>query len=524
MNRWISEDIAVLYTACYAYHKNKSTSFCCQTSYKKTLMKNKKILFIEAPYSYASAGKELVGKYFPLGIGYLASYIRQFGYSVKIFQPTADELYDRELKELIKSFEPFIIGISVMTPSYPRAVEICDIIKSLNKNIFTILGGHHVSAVGKEILEQSANTDFAVIGEGEVTLHELVKSLETAKPNYAEIKGLVWRDNERNIFVNENRELINDIDSLPFPARDLVDMSKFRLHSYIDFGRKSTTMITTRGCPYKCAFCSSWLTMGARYRFRSVENIMKEVRELVDSGVDHIVFEDDTMALKRERIMAICDALTAMPNRPTWYCLTRVDTMDYELAKKFKAAGCRMVNFGIESGSPEVLKMIGKKISLDKAVEAIGACKKAGLRTQCTFVIGFPIDTEKTMAMTYNIARKINPTIAIFFPLTPYPGTKLYNEFLDSSMVPHSIAEWQNYIVHDNTTGISLNANYTGPEIKALANKYNRKFYLRPVHWPGMLKTVSNISDLLRLLRGAIYLLTTSLKERKKVHSFSKSS
>ncbi len=479
-------------------------------------MKNNRILFIEAPYSYASAGKEVVGRYFPLGIGYLASYMRQFGYSVKIFQPTADELYNEELKEIITSFDPSLAGISIMTPSYPRAVEICNLIKLLNKKIVTVFGGHHVSAIGKEVLYQSSNTDFAVMGEGEVTLHELVQSLESARSHYTEIKGLVWRDTEGNIHTNESRELISDIDSLPFPARDLVDTDKFRLHSYIDFGKKSTTMITTRGCPYKCAFCSSWLTMGTRYRFRSVENIMQEVKELVNEGIDHIVFEDDTMALKRDRIMSICEEFMKMPNRPTWYCLTRVDTMDYELAKKFKAAGCKMVNFGIESGSPEVLKMIGKKISLDKAVEAIKACKKAGLRTQCTFIVGFPIDTEITMDMTYKIAKKIDPTIAIFFPLTPYPGTKLYNEFLDSSMVPHSVAEWQNYIVHDNRSGISLNNNYTGQEIKALANKYNRKFYLRPSHWPSMIRTVSNVSDLLRLLRGAIYLLTNTLQEVRK--------
>lgn len=481
-------------------------------------MKNKRILFIEAPYSYASSGKEVVGKYFPLGIGYLASYIRQFGYSVKIFQPNLEESHDLELKELITTFNPFLVGISVMTPSYPRAIEICNMIKTVNREIITVLGGHHVSAVGKDVLEQSPNTDFSVIGEGEITLHELVQSFESDRPNYDKIKGLVWRDNSGNLHVNESRELINDIDSLPFPARDLVDMKQYRLHSYIDFGKKSATMITTRGCPYKCAFCSSWLTMGARYRFRSVENIIKELKELVDNGIDHIVFEDDTMALKRDRIMAICDALMSMSNRPTWYCLTRVDTMDYELAKKFKAAGCKMVNFGIESGSPEVLKMIGKKISLEKAVEAVKACKKAGLRTQCTFIIGFPIDTENTMDMTYKIAKKIDPTIAIFFPLTPYPGTKLYNEFLDSSMVPHSVEEWQNYIVHDNTIGISLNSNYSGQEIKALANRFNRKFYLRPAHWLSMLKTVSNVSDLLRLLRGAIYLLTISFKELRKIN------
>ena len=476
-------------------------------------MKNKRILFVEAPYSYAGAGKQVVGKYFPLGIGYLASYIRQFGYSVKIFQPSSENSFSQELSDIIASFDPSLVGISVMTPSYPRAVEICDMIKEIDASIFTVLGGHHVSAVGKDVLVQSPNTNFAVVGEGELTFHELVQSIESDNSNHEKINGLVWRDSKGVIHVNNSRELIKDIDSLPLPARDLVEMDQYRLHSYIDFGTKSATMVTSRGCPYKCAFCSSWLTMGARYRFRSVDSIMAEIRELVASGIDHIVFEDDTMALKRSRIEAICDAMIAMPNRPTWYCLTRVDTMDYELAKKFRDAGCKMVNFGIESGSPEILKLIGKKISLDKAVDAIAACRKAGLRTQCTFIVGFHIDTDETMAMTFNIAKKINPTIAIFFPLTPYPGTKVFNEFLDKSLIPNSVDEWLNYIMTDNQSGISLNTKYSGEEIKAIANTFNRKFFFRPLHILSILRTVSSPTDLIRLSKGALYLMSNYIKE-----------
>lgn len=478
-------------------------------------MKNKNILLIEAPYSYASAGNEVVGKYFPLGIGYLASYVRQFGYSVKIFQPSVEESYDKELKGIISSFAPSLIGISVMTPSYPRAVEICNMIKEIDKNIVTVLGGHHISAVGNEVMDQSPNTDFSIMGEGELTLHELLQAHESENPEFGVINGLVWRENGK-VRVNSARELIEDINTLPLPARDLVDMDKYRLHSYIDFGTKSATMVTSRGCPYKCAFCSSWLTMGAKYRFRSVESIMAEIRELVARGIDHIVFEDDTMALKRNRIEAICDAMIEMPNSPTWYCLTRVDTMDYKLAMKFRAAGCKMVNFGIESGSPEILKLIGKKISLDRAVETIAACRKAGLRTQCSFIVGFPIDTDNTMAMTYDIAKKIDPTIAIFFPLTPYPGTRMFDEFLDKSLTPRSVEDWLNYIMTDNKSGISLNSKYTGEQIKAIANKYNRKFFFRPLHILDMLKTVSNLTEVFRLARGAFFLLAGILKDVKK--------
>ncbi len=475
-------------------------------------MNNIRILFIESPYSYASAGKEVVGQYFPLGIGYLASYIRQAGYPVRIFQPSIDD-HDKELNDILRSFNPSVVGISVMTPSYPRAVEICNMIKSYDSSITTVLGGHHVSAVGKEVMDQSPNTDFAVIGEGEVTVHELLKAVGAGTGEYANIQGLVWRTDDGSVRANEGRELIKDIDSLPFPARDLVDMDQYRLHSYIDFGTKSATMITSRGCPYKCAFCSSWLTMGARYRFRSVESIMAEIRELVEKGIDHIVFEDDTMALKRSRIEAICDALIAMPNRPTWYCLTRVDTMDYELAKKFRAAGCKMVNFGIESGSPEILKLIGKKISLTRAIEAVAACRKAGLRTQCTFIVGFPIDTNRTMSMTYEIAEKIDPTIAIFFPLTPYPGTMIFDKYLDKSLIPRSVEDWLSYIMTDNKSGISVNASYTGEQVKAIANRYNRKFFMRPLHILRMLKTVQSPTEFIRLARGALFLTTSFIKE-----------
>jgi radical SAM superfamily enzyme YgiQ (UPF0313 family) len=172
-----------------------------------------------------------------------------------------------------------------------------------------------------------------------------------------------------------------------------------------------------------------------------------------------------------------------------------------------------MVNFGIESGSPEILKLIGKKISLERAVEAVSACKKAGLRTQCTFIVGFPIDTVKTMAMTYSIAKKIDPTIAIFFPLTPYPGTKVYNEFLDKSLIPHSVKEWQNFIMTENKSGISLNKDFNGEDIKVIANRFNRKFFFRPLHILNMMKTVHSPTELFRLSRGALFLTSNYLKE-----------
>jgi len=470
-------------------------------------------LFLEAPYSYGSADG-LVGSYFPLGIGYLAAWLKQHGYAVDIVQPAPGQSFDQALQAKLESFKPTLVGISVMTPSYPQAVRICEIVKESDPSRQTVLGGHHISAVGGEVLDQSPNTDFVVIGEGEQTLLELAGALSTGRSDLSDIAGLGWRDAEGKTHINAPRDFITDLDSLPHPARELVDMSRFGLHSYIDFGKRSATMVTSRGCPYKCMFCSSWLAMGSRYRWRSADSVLAEIRELVDvHEVDHIVFEDDTMTLRRSRMVEICNALIDMPNSPSWYCLSRVDTMDLELARLMRKSGCRMVNFGIESGSPEILEKIGKKISLDKAVDAIAACTRAGLRTQCTFIVGFPYDTDETMELTYRAAIRIKPTIAMFFPLTPYPGTSAFNEFMDPSLAPKTVGQWDKFIMTSGEGSISVNPDHSGQNICRIADRWNRRFFRRPSQWFRLLRTVSSVGEFMRLAKGGLYLASTIFRK-----------
>jgi len=470
-------------------------------------------LFLEAPYSYGSADG-LVGSYFPLGIGYLAAWLKQHGYAVDILQPARGQSIDQALVDKLDSFKPTLVGISVMTPSYPQAVRLCEVIKKSDPSRRTVLGGHHISAVGGEVLEQSPNTDFVVIGEGEQTLLELAGALSAGKNDLSDITGLGWRDADGRTHINPPRDFIADLDSLPHPARELVDMSRFGLHSYIDFGKRSATMVTSRGCPFKCMFCSSWLAMGSRYRWRSAESVLAEIRELVDvHKIDHIVFEDDTMTLRRSRMIEICNALIDMPDSPSWYCLSRVDTMDLELARLMRKARCRMVNFGIESGSPEILEKIGKKISLDKAVDAVAACTRAGLRTQCTFIVGFPYDTDETMELTYRAAVRIKPTIAMFFPLTPYPGTRVFDEFMDPALAPKTVGQWDKFIMTSGQGSISVNPDHSGQNICRIADRWNRRFFRRPSQWFRLLRTVSSVGEFMRLAKGGLYLASTIFRK-----------
>ncbi|MCK5247820.1 radical SAM protein, partial [Candidatus Bipolaricaulota bacterium] len=174
-----------------------------------------------------------------------------------------------------------------------------------------------------------------------------------------------------------------------------------------------------------------------------------------------------------------------------------------------KKAGCRMVAFGIESGSPEVLKEIGKGITIEEAKEAVRACRQAGIRTQCTFIVGFPSDTKDSMRMTLDAAMRIGPTIAIFFPLTPYPGTRVFSECMDPSLVPQHITEWAEMIVTSSKSAISVNRGFSGDEVRRIADRWNRRFFFRPTQLVRLLKSVSNMRDFLRLARGGIYLLAS---------------
>lgn len=443
------------------------------------------ILLIEAPYDYGRM-ESMTKPHFPLGLGYVAAYLRQQGHAVRLLIKLTPE----ELQQQLSTFQPHLVGVSCMTPTYPQAVAICRNVKE-QSNAATVLGGPHVTALKDDILALQPEVDYVVYGEGERTIAELCQVLEQGHSELANVNGLVYRRPDGTISVNPPRDLIKEVDSLPFPARDLVDMRPLGTHRYIDVGRVSATMISSRGCPFKCAFCSSHVTMGKLYRFRSADNVLAEIDELVGRyRVNHIAFEDDTFTLNRERLETICQELIQRRYDLTWYCLSRVESMDLELARLMRRAGCRMVSFGIESGNPEILQKIHKKISLPAARQAVEACYQAGLRSQCTFILGFPFDTQQTMADTLHFAQELSPTIAIFFALVPYPGTEMYR-YLPESLRPQRADQWQDFANMINNQGyLSLVPGVSAAELTRMTEQWHLRFYLRPRQLYRMFRTL----------------------------------
>ncbi len=450
------------------------------------------ILLLEAPYDYGRL-EAMTKPHFPLGLGYIAAYLRQQGHNVRLVLSLTPEVLQHQLQ----TFKPELVGVGCMTPTFPQAVAICRVVKS-HSSAATVLGGPHVTALKEEILQVQPEVDYVVYGEGEQTITELCQALGQPDRQVSHIQGLVYRDANGAVKTNPPRALIQDVDSLPFPARDLVDMSRLGTHKYIDVGRVSATMISSRGCPFKCAFCSSHITMGKVYRFRSAHNVLAEIDELVGRyHLNHVAFEDDTFTLNRDRVETICQGLIQRNYDLTWYCLSRVESMDLELARLMRRAGCRLVSFGIESGNPDILKKIHKKISLPAARQAIEACYQAGLRSQCTFILGFPFDTQQTMADTLHFAQELSPTIAIFFALVPYPGTEMY-QYLPESLRPRKAEQWQEFANMINNQGyISLIPGLSAAELTQMTEWWHLRFYLRPRQLYRMFRTLHTWQEFL---------------------------
>ena len=421
-----------------------------------------KILLIDPPYD------RLIGfrsEWFPVGISYIGSYLHANGNEVSIYnaEHSNDTSYKsvvkysedfnkykvaianssnsawEEIKERISLFKPEVVGVSVNTPKVPSALKIAEICKTINSDITVVFGGHHSTIKPDEML-LSQNVDFVVRGEGEETFCELVNHLQNCILDYRTIAGLSFRDNGQ-VIHNVDRKLICSLDSLPLPARDkLVD-----LDSYTPV--QLSMVMTSRGCPYKCGFCSSQNMWGRKVRFRSVDNVLNELNELKQRfAVKNITFLDDSFTANRDRIKDLCSTLIEKKMDITWSCLTRVGIISDDLIILMKKAGCTKLDIGIESGNQRVLDLIDKGITLKQVKEAVDILKHNKMYWSGFFMFGFPTETEEEVLDTLNFLHELKPNWANISIFTPYPGTKLY----DLAKVKGMISEPVDYTLYSH--------------------------------------------------------------------------
>lgn len=436
-----------------------------------------KILLIYPPISiqerYSSDIGHSGGKQIPLGVYYLASYLRRSGHSVSVIDGEAENLSSHQIGLKAKEFKPEIVGISSTTVAFHRALDVARETKSIMPEVPVVIGGPHTTAVVEDVLI-NPEIDFAILGEGEVTLSELVDIIKN-KGELAGIKGLAYRQHNK-IIVNAVRPFIADLDGIPFPAYDLINNLSIYNPPPTNYKRLPVAnIITSRGCPNQCTFCGHSV-FGRSLRQRSPQNIAEEIIHLYRHfNVREIAFVDDTFTINPDRIMELFKILDYENIRFPWTCMSRVNTVDENILKFMKEHGCWHISFGIESGNKSILRRIKKNISLEAVNEIVSTCHRLNIKTKGFFIIGHPEETEETIEETIGFALKIPLDDVIVTLNTPLPGTEQYrtaNQFGHLNSV-----KWSQYNMWNPVfVPKGLNENILLERQK----QFYRRFYIRP--------------------------------------------
>lgn len=473
-------------------------------------------ILLVVPHQPASAEilKGASGITQPLGLGYIAAFLERDGAKVAILDNSIEELGPAEFKRKVLTLRPLIVGISVTSSSHNTALELARLVKEADGSILVAAGGSHASALPLEILK-SPDVDFVVRGEGEETSRELLEAVKKGK-DLAAINGLVFRTGAKIIETPE-RPPIQDLDALPFPAHHLMRMSRYSLPA----PRRMTdapaaSIITSRGCPYNCHFCSHNSVFKGKVRFRSPGKVLAEIKHLHENfGVGEILFWDDSFLLDKERALEICGLIRKSGIKITWSCSSRVDHITGALAREMRAAGCRLVSFGVESGSPEIREKLNKGTGLEQIRRAVGICREHDLLSFCSFMLGAPGETEGTAAETIAFAGELDPDFAICCIFAPLPGSVFFDRFVLDGKLDVSGIDWDQYINLLSTVRPVIAAGELSKDrLMELQKIFFRRFYFRPGYFLKRAVKLRSIQHLRQDLRGLRSIFKLQLGKR----------
>ncbi len=452
-----------------------------------------KVLLINPPQTFYPGSEPPAGN-LPIGLMYIAAVLQKADYKVEIldafmedaaFQKNGDTIsvgmpFER-IKQEICIRKPDIVGIAgPFTCQIENSLNISNLTKELNPSILTVVGGPHVTLVPYEFLGDAKNVDIVVIGEGEYAMLDIAQTFE-GKKQLSAIPGVAYRQDGK-ILVNPPRPFIENLDEMPYPAYNLLDMEQYlnpKKIGYRSFRDRAISMITSRGCPFNCCFCAVHLHMGRGFRAHSAEYVLKHIKYVVDRfKVKNIFFEDDNLTLDLARFEAICDGIIAEKIKIGWETPNgvRADCLSLNLLKKMKQSGCRSVFVGVESGDQRILdNVICKRLDLERVVEFAKNSKAIGLKTGAFYIIGFPGEKKENMQRTVDFALMLKRNYDVgmhLFMATPSYGTRLYAECKSKGYIQPNLT-WNAFAEARQPKGMPLitTNDFTPAEVKEIAAK-----------------------------------------------------
>ena len=393
-----------------------------------TIVNSMKVLLILPP----NIGRYVVATVPHAGLAYLAAFLERDEHQVEIHDM---RIYsdDRLLAKKIESFRPGLIGLSTASIGYKMSYEIINTIKKRNPNIPVVIGGSYASTVHTKVLEDT-KADYAVYGEGEQTFLDLAKGIAPSK-----IKGLIWRNNGE-IVMNSPYPLAQDLDSMPFPKYE-----KFELNKMLE---KRIPIVSSRGCPNRCTFCSIQLVMGYPFRARSPENVLKEIEYWHKKGYDTFEFSDDNFTFNMPRAEKICDLIikSGMKIKLIFGNGLRADRVNANLLKKLREAGCIWIGYGLETSDVHSLELLKKDLDVNQLKWAVKESKKLGIEVQVHNIIGTPGSTFDTFMKDVELADEMGIDQVRFFNMIPYPGTEMFEWVKQNGRFLHQPDEYLNSV------------------------------------------------------------------------------
>jgi radical SAM superfamily enzyme YgiQ (UPF0313 family) len=444
-----------------------------------------------------------MGYYSPMGLLYIASYaLKKLGrlVDIEVLDTQVERMGYDAIKEYLEEKKPDVVGISCMTFLVIDALKVAHLTKEACPEAHVVVGGTHPTIYPKELASQPG-IDSVVFGEGEITFCELICALSEGK-SLEGIKGVGFCKNGK-VVLNPSREFIQDLDSLPFPDRDLLPYKKY--YNLLGKGNEiMTSLLTSRGCPHNCIFCTK--KDGRLCRVRSPENVVEEIEYCVKKGITDFDIIDDTLSINRKRVMAISDMIIAKGLKITMDVRARVDQVDQEMLNRIARAGCNRIRFGVESGNAGVLENLKKDITLDQVRAAFKMAKKAGIVTFAYFMLGSPGETEKEISESIRLAKQINPDYVQFLITTPFPATELYSLGLENGVLTSDY--WKEFSTHPTGNFIPQwwTEKFSHKELEEWQKKAHLSFYYRPGYVLKQLFKVKSFKELTRKARAGFRL------------------
>ncbi|MCI0732422.1 MAG: B12-binding domain-containing radical SAM protein [Methylococcaceae bacterium] len=425
-----------------------------------------------------------------MGILYIAAELQQAGHIVSILDADIDGMTAQETADHILKCQPDLVGFSIMTPQVPCCLETCLLLKRRAPDLPIVLGGAHIASTLDDIFTQSDDFDFVAVGEGEVTMLEICQNMESSRllPDVLKgVGGIIYKSEQGDITANPPRAFFKELDEFAPIDYSLVDVFKYKIPTLP--GPPVVGLMITRGCPFKCTYCDAPTTTGRKIRYHSPGRAVQDIVRLNKQfGVRGFSFRDSTFTASKRWVREFCEKLIASGVDIAWRCNTRVDCVTEDLLRLMKQSGCHTINFGVESGHPEILKRIKKDVPIETVYDAHRWTREVGIRTYTTFLVGSPGETDETIRATIEVAKKARPSMAMFFVTIGYPGTEMYREAVNEGLIEQGWWNNQHWNKDENTAfekrwGWSADAGslvIPGFDSQGWQRRATREFYLRP--------------------------------------------